>query len=135
MILSQSKASQNSLVNLALISQNQSYVTLSSNLAKAKSHLAFQTGFEFKKRHAFPILKGVVVALENEALLLEVKPLCSLLSLVSIRQHQTRHTGKRKKKQCEKPRSSATSRSLNTNKALYIRFADPAFKGAEFDWA
>ena len=32
-----------------------------------------QTGFEFKKRRAFPVLTGVVVAAENEAALLEVR--------------------------------------------------------------
>ena len=31
-----------------------------------------QTGFEFKKRRAFPIIEGVVVAAENETVLLEV---------------------------------------------------------------
>ena len=32
-----------------------------------------QTGFEFKKRRAFPVLTGIVVAAENEAALLEVR--------------------------------------------------------------
>ena len=32
-----------------------------------------QTGFEFKKRRAFPIVEGVVVAAENEPILLEVR--------------------------------------------------------------
>ena len=31
-----------------------------------------QTGFEFKKRRAFPVITGVVVAAENEQALLEV---------------------------------------------------------------
>jgi len=31
-----------------------------------------QIGFEFKKRRALPIIEGVVVAAENEAVLLEV---------------------------------------------------------------
>ena len=31
-----------------------------------------QTGFEFKKRRAYPILKGIVVAAENEDVILEV---------------------------------------------------------------
>ena len=31
-----------------------------------------QTGFEFKKRRAFPIIEGVVVAAANEAIILEV---------------------------------------------------------------
>jgi Rad4 beta-hairpin domain 3 len=34
--------------------------------------MVVQTGFEFKKRRAFPIIEGVVVAAENEAVLLEV---------------------------------------------------------------
>ena len=38
-----------------------------------------QTGFEFKKRRAFPVLTGIVVAAENEAALLEVR--CSPHSL------------------------------------------------------
>jgi hypothetical protein len=37
----------------------------------------FQTGFEFKKRRAFPVIRGVVIAEENESVLLEA----SLLSL------------------------------------------------------
>ena len=32
-----------------------------------------QTGFEFKKRRAFPVITGVIVAKENEAPLLEVR--------------------------------------------------------------
>lgn len=32
-----------------------------------------QTGFEFKKRRAFPVISGVVVASENEEMLLEVR--------------------------------------------------------------
>lgn len=32
-----------------------------------------QTGFEFKKRRAFPIVEGVVVAADNESILLEVR--------------------------------------------------------------
>ena len=35
-------------------------------------HSIQQTGFEFKKRRAFPVIEGVVVAIENEATLLEV---------------------------------------------------------------
>ena len=31
----------------------------------------FQTGFEFKKRKAFPVIRGVVIAKENESVLLE----------------------------------------------------------------
>lgn len=31
------------------------------------------TGFEFKKRRAFPIVSGIVIAAENEELLLEVR--------------------------------------------------------------
>jgi len=34
--------------------------------------MVHQTGFEFKKRRAFPVIEGVVVAQENEAVLLEV---------------------------------------------------------------
>lgn len=33
-----------------------------------------QTGFEFKKRRAFPVIEGIVVAAENEAVILEVDP-------------------------------------------------------------
>ena len=32
---------------------------------------SFQTGFEFKKRRAFPVIEGVVIARENESALLE----------------------------------------------------------------
>ncbi len=32
-----------------------------------------QTGFEFKKRRAFPVLTGIVIAAENESALLEVR--------------------------------------------------------------
>lgn len=32
-----------------------------------------QTGFEFKKRRAFPIVEGVVIAADNEPILLEVR--------------------------------------------------------------
>lgn len=31
----------------------------------------FQTGFEFKKRRAFPVITGIVVAMENEEAVLE----------------------------------------------------------------
>jgi xeroderma pigmentosum group C-complementing protein len=34
--------------------------------------MALQTGFEFKKRRAFPVVDGVVVAAENEKILIEV---------------------------------------------------------------
>jgi hypothetical protein len=34
--------------------------------------MCLQTGFEFRKRRAFPIVEGVVVAAENEGALLEV---------------------------------------------------------------
>ena len=38
-------------------------------------HLTFhlQTGFEFKKRRAFPVITGIVIAEENESALLEVR--------------------------------------------------------------
>lgn len=32
-----------------------------------------QTGFEFKKRRAFPVVIGIVIAAENEPVLLEVR--------------------------------------------------------------
>lgn len=32
-----------------------------------------QTGFEFKKRRAFPVITGIVVATENEEATLEVR--------------------------------------------------------------
>jgi hypothetical protein len=32
-----------------------------------------QMGFEFKKRRAFPIVEGIVVAQENESLVTEVR--------------------------------------------------------------
>ena len=34
--------------------------------------IAPQTGFEFKKRRAFPVITGIVVAVENEQAVLEV---------------------------------------------------------------
>jgi xeroderma pigmentosum group C-complementing protein len=36
-----------------------------------------KTGFEFKKRRAFPIIEGVVIAAENESALLEVSSFIS----------------------------------------------------------
>ena len=41
-------------------------------LSTACAHLD-QTGFEFKKRRAVPVIQGVVVAVENEQALLEVR--------------------------------------------------------------
>ena len=35
-----------------------------------------QTGFEFKKRRAFPVITGIVIAAENEEALLEVRTAC-----------------------------------------------------------
>jgi len=58
----------------------------------------FQTGFEFKNITHFLILEGVVVAQENEALLLDVR--LSLSFPVPLSQQdntKTRHTGKWKK--------------------------------------
>ena len=43
-----------------------------------------QTGFEFKKRRAFPILEGVVVAQENETLLLKVRHTLLPLSFLCL---------------------------------------------------
>lgn len=50
--------------------------------------VSFQTGFEFKKRHAFPVISGVVVAAENEDALLEVRVmLVKLVSCSSAQYH------------------------------------------------
>ena len=118
-LLLQSKALQNSLVNLDLISRKQLYVTHSSNPEKAKTYL-LKTGFEFKKRRAFPILEGVVVAQENEAMLLEVRLTFLPFSFVCFNKTTpNRHIGKRRKKRREKPRSNATSASLNIGRGSY----------------
>jgi len=37
------------------------------------SHFESQTGFEFRKRRATPIIEGIVVASENETLVLDVR--------------------------------------------------------------
>lgn len=44
-----------------------------SACATSDVFLPIQTGFEFKKRRAFPVITGVVVAAENESALLEVR--------------------------------------------------------------
>ena len=62
-----------------------------------------QTGFEFKKRRAFPIIEGVVVAVENEEILLEVT--ISQFHLLSFLDDQTkcyRLFGRLKKMQMRK---------------------------------
>ena len=38
-----------------------------------RAHLHTLTGFEFKKRRAFPVVEGVVIASENEQMLLDVR--------------------------------------------------------------
>lgn len=44
-----------------------------------------QTGFEFKKRKAYPVVEGIVIAAENEAVLLEVR--VHILNLIEIWVH------------------------------------------------
>lgn len=55
----------------------------------------YQTGFEFKKRRAFPVLEGVVVAAENEQVLLDVR--CHALISSALLNTRSRPTGNRSK--------------------------------------
>jgi hypothetical protein len=60
------------LANLGLITLKLLYVFFSYGYALRPSLVIFQTGFEFRKRKATPIVTGIVVAAENETALLEV---------------------------------------------------------------
>jgi hypothetical protein len=55
---------------------------LSGHAVSCNLYLCTKTGFEFKKRRAFPIIEGVVVASENESALVEVH-----ISLVTSTNH------------------------------------------------
>jgi hypothetical protein len=64
-----------------------------SNLSISDCPLSRQTSFEFKKGRAFPVISGVVIAVENEEALLEVGFLRIYLSCLLIA-YATRRTGK-----------------------------------------
>jgi xeroderma pigmentosum group C-complementing protein len=51
-----------------------------------------QTGFEFKKRRALPVIEGVVVAAEHEAVLLEVSREAPCIPTMT--KHEYRRTGR-----------------------------------------
>ena len=48
----------------------------------AAAILTLQTGFEFKKQRAIPVITGIVVAAENEAMVLDVSSLSTLAALM-----------------------------------------------------
>jgi len=54
-----------------------------------------QTSFEFKKRRAFPVLEGIVIAKENEEVLLEVRRCLFYLLILFIDIDSNRHSGNR----------------------------------------
>ena len=49
------------------------YVVVKCSSAVTPLNLSYQTGFEFKKQRAIPVITGIVVASEQEDVVLEVR--------------------------------------------------------------